>query len=424
MTVQAWFSSTDVDVVPGATAVITLTVANLGGSTESFALAPAGLAAGWTTIRPGYVTLFGGSEESVDVEVRPPRLPSTTAGPVALGVRIVPQATPDDVTSAETTLHIGATHDRSITTLQPALRTRRRATFELMLENQGNSLASCRLHLIDPSHRLDGDFDPPAVGVEPGGTALVRLKVRAAKRQWERRSRSMPFRVDADQQGADTVTAQATLVQAPVIPERLLPRLAALLLLAAALTGAWFGIVKPYIDRSAERAAEEREPVPATTVAITTPGDDPPPPPTTTVVSVTPSVPVEPRGTNFSASLPTEVARGEQQANQYTVPADSTLDVTDLLVQNPFGDQGVVRVRVGNIALTYNLINLEGFDAVNQWVTPIRLQPGEAVTVEVTCSEVGQQGAGACAPTVVVGGVLLPSTAAAGTTTTSAPVVG
>ena len=81
MTVQAWFSTSDIDVSPGASAVLSLTVANIGSATESYALSPTGLAAGWTTVRPAHITLFGGSEETVDVEVRPPRLPRSIVGP-------------------------------------------------------------------------------------------------------------------------------------------------------------------------------------------------------------------------------------------------------------------------------------------------------------------------------------------------------
>lgn len=258
MTVQAWFSGGDVDVIPGSSVVISLTVTNLGNSTESFTLSPAGLAAAWTTIRPAYVTLFGGSQELVDVEVHPPRLPGTTAGPTSLGVRIVPQSDPDGVESIETTLAVAPTFDRRIDILQPALRSRRRAVFELMIENQGNTHASCRLHLVDPTGRVDGDFDPPAVGVEPGGSTLVRLKLRATRRQWERRSRSIPFRVDADQQGTLTAEARATLVQAPMLPERLWWRMAALLLLAGALAGAWFALIEPAIREAADDAVADR----------------------------------------------------------------------------------------------------------------------------------------------------------------------
>ena len=66
-----------------------------------------------------------------------------------------------------------------------------------MVENHGNTVASCRLHLVDPTDRVDGDFDPPAVGVAPGAATLVRLKARAARGGFRRRperstSRSKP----------------------------------------------------------------------------------------------------------------------------------------------------------------------------------------------------------------------------------------
>ena len=183
MSVQAWFSGSELDVEPGHALVVPLTVTNLGQSTETFTLNPAGLAAAWTTIRPAYITLFAGSQQVVDVEVQPPRVPGTSSGPVSLAVRIVPQADPDDVETVETMLVVAPVYDRRLEVLQPALRSRRRATYEVMLENRGNVHASCRLHLVDPTNRVDGDFDPPAIGVEPGG---IRFRQQHARQMRDR----------------------------------------------------------------------------------------------------------------------------------------------------------------------------------------------------------------------------------------------
>ena len=79
MTVQAWFAHNEADIEPGSSVKLALTITNLGNVTESFSLSPTGLAAAWSTIRPAYVTLFGGSQETVQVEVSPPRLAGTTA---------------------------------------------------------------------------------------------------------------------------------------------------------------------------------------------------------------------------------------------------------------------------------------------------------------------------------------------------------
>jgi hypothetical protein len=414
VTVQAWFSSNDIDVTPGETTLIALTVGNLGSSTESFALSPTGLAAGWTTIRPAYVTLFGGSEQTVDVEVRPPRLPTTTAGPNALGIRIVPHGDPDAVEMCETTLHVTPTYDRTINMLQPALRSRRRATYELMLENQGNTQASCRLHLIDPSRRIDGDFDPPAVGVEPGGSTLVRLKVRAGRRQWERRSRSIPFQVEADQQGTPTVSGQASFVQAPVIPERIGWRLVFLVLLIGAFWGAWTGLVRPEIRRAADRAVARRVvPAPVVTIpAITVPGQPvvvPVATTTTTIVTDRPATGASgATGEPIAIPLPTGAAVGQTDTQIYTVPGDQNLEVTDILVQNTFGDDGIVSLRIGEKLLQWSLASFDGIDVNQRFVTALQVLPGQTITLEVTCTQVGRQGDSTCSPNVLISGRLIP----------------
>ena len=97
MAAQAWFALDQVDVAPGSTVVLQMTVVNLADTTDAFVLTPSGLAAAWTTIEPATLTLFGGTQQVVAVEVRPPMLPSTTAGPTLLAVRIVPHSDPDDV---------------------------------------------------------------------------------------------------------------------------------------------------------------------------------------------------------------------------------------------------------------------------------------------------------------------------------------
>lgn len=393
VTVQAWFSSNDADVEPGLSVVLSLTVTNLGNTTDSFALNPVGLAAAWSTIRPAYITLFGGSQETVSVEVSAPRLPSTTAGPTALGVRVVPQTDPDEVETAEITLHVASTYDRRINMLQPAIRSRRRAVYELMVDNAGNSQASCRMHLIDPTGRLDGDFDPPAVGIEPGGSSLIRLKLKATRLQWQRRSRAVPFRVEADQQGAPTAEATASFIQAPMVPERLWARLAGLVVAAALLAGAWVGVIKPAIDDAAANAVAELEPVAVvpTTIDNNTP--------VTTVPAVAPSQQDE--GDPFSAALPSGAP--------YTVPTGKVLLIDQLIVRNPFNDEGTATLRVANSAeFPFDLVNLQdGLDWNQAFAAPLQVLTGEQVAFDVVCATQGQPGAADCTSQAVLVGRLV-----------------
>jgi hypothetical protein len=412
MAAQAWFSRGDIEVVPGTSAVFQLTIVNLGDTTETFSLAPVGLAAGWTTIRPGSVTLFGGSQEVVDVEVQPPLLPSTTAGPTALTVRIVPQSDPDDVGSSETTLQVGPTFTRRLHMLQPALRARRTAVFEMMLENQGNTQASCRLHLLDPTGRVDGDFDPPAAGVEPGASSLIRLKVHANRLQWERRSRTVQFTIDADQPGCPTATAPVTFVQASMIPERLFGRLLALAAAIAALAGVWYGIVKPSIRDAADDAVTEQLPaaISSTSVAITpvvpaSPNDSVP------VSIVTPiAPPIVDEGTLFSTLLAPPAPAGQTAALTVDVPPGTTFQLTDFAVQNPNKDAGVAVVMNGaNPIYTISLADVLG-DKRIALVSPIEVVGGTALVFQVTCNGGGDL-SGNCTTSMLVSGRMVPASA-------------
>ena len=413
MAAQAWFSRSDIEVVPGTSAVFQLTIVNLGDTTESFSLAPVGLAAGWTTIRPGSVTLFGGSQEVVDVEVHPPLLPSTTAGPTALTVRIVPQSDPDDVGSSETTLQVGPTFTRRLHMLQPALRSRRTAVFEMMLENQGNTQASCRLHLLDPTGRVDGDFDPPAAGVEPGASSLIRLKVHANRLQWERRSRTVQFTIDADQPGCPTASAPVTFVQASMVPERLFARLLATAAVVAALAGVWFGIVKPAVRDAADDAVTKQLPAAISSTSVVSAPVVPNPNdsvPVTTVAAAPQSVVDE--GVLFSKLLAPLAPAGQTASLTVDVPAGTTFRLTDVALQNPNKDAGVALLLNGtNEIYPWSLTDVIGDKRVS-WVSPIEVIGGTSLVFQVTCSGGGDL-SGNCTTTMLVSGRMVPATPAA-----------
>jgi hypothetical protein len=414
MAAQAWFSRSDIEVVPGTSAVFQLTIVNLGDTTESFSLAPVGLAAGWTTIRPGSVTLFGGSQEVVDVEVHPPLLPSTTAGPTALTVRIVPQSDPDDVGSSETTLQVGSTFTRRLHMLQPALRARRTAVYEMMLENQGNTQASCRLHLLDPTGRVDGDFDPPAAGVEPGASSLIRLKVHANRLQWERRSRTVQFTIDADQPGCPTASAPVTFVQASMVPERLFARLLATAVVVAALAGVWFGIVKPAVRDAADDAVAEQLPAAISSTSVVSvpvvanPNDSVP----VTTLAAAPAVVDE--GVLFSKLLAPPTPAGQTAALTVDVPAGSNFRLTDVAVQNPNQDAGVAVLMNGtNEIYRWSLTDVVADRRVS-WVSPIEVAGGSSLIFQVTCSGGGDL-SGNCTTTMLVSGRMVEAPPAAPT---------
>ena len=395
VSVQAWFSHDEISAVPGSMLTLPLTIHNLGEATESYTIVPAGLAASWTNVSRGNLTLFGGSQEVIDIEVSPPELATTTAGPTAIAIRIIPLGDADDAMVAETTIVVEPFDDCRIVALQPIQRARRRATYEFMVENHGNTVASCRLHLIDSSDRVDGDFDPPAVGVAPGAASLVRLKARAQRSGFRHHSRTLDFDIEAGRQGFAPVTSSLALVQSPTIPTDAITKALAVLALLGGLALAWFGLVKPTIEDAVASEVSTQTVAPAEStppggVTTTLPGE---PAGDTTVVG-------EPSFFRLSvAPALTAVADSSQ-----TMVDGQTFDMTDVRIENPFNDKGVATLLVnGEQVFVWSLENIRG-SVFEPRITPIRLQPGDIVAFSVKCDEIGDATRATCTTAVNIGG--------------------
>ena len=410
VSVHAWFSNDELSLAPGDTLTLPLTVHNLGDETESYTIVPAGLTASWTAITPGNLTLFGGSQDVIDVTIAPPPLSSTTAGPTSIAIRIIPLGDSDDAVVAEATLFVEPFDDCRIVALQPIQRTRHRATYEFMVENHGNTVASCRLHLVDPTDRVDGDFDPPAVGVGPGAATLVRLKTRAARGGFRRATRTLDFEVEAGRQGLPPVVAPMSLVQSPTIPGAVITRAAAIVGLLAAAALAWFALIQPAIDdavaeRVDTRLAEIEAASAGVGAAVDSDADD------GTTADTTPSVDDQAGETDGTSTLLRLAVDASltQTADQSTTIADGgVFDMTDIRVENPYNDRGIATLLVNSEPLfIWSLENIRG-SFFEPRITPVRLEPGDNLTFSVKCDEIGDTGRSTCTNAVVIIGRTIP----------------
>jgi hypothetical protein len=390
VSVHAWFSNDELALAPGDTMTLPLTVHNLGDETESYTIVPAGLNASWTNVTPGNLTLFGGSQDVIDVTISPPALSSTTAGPTAIAVRIIPLGDSDDAVVAEETVVIQPFDDCRIVALQPIQRTRHRAIYEFMVENHGNTVTSCRLHLVDPTERVDGDFDPPAVGVGPGAATLVRLKARAT------RSGFRP-----------PVLAPMALVQSPTIPGAVIARAAAIVGLVAAAAIAWFAVVEPAIDDAVTEQVDQR----LAEIEAAGPGDVATPDaagnandPADGSDTATPAPDDDSEGAAGTSTLIRLAVDAPltQTADQSSTIADGgVFDLTDLRVENPYNDRGIATLLVNSEPLfIWSLENIRG-SFFEPRITPIRLDAGDNITFSVRCDEIGDTGRATCTNALV-----------------------
>ncbi|MFK7919080.1 MAG: hypothetical protein AB8G14_13470 [Ilumatobacter sp.] len=405
MSVQAWFSNEDVELDPGSSIALKLSVQNLGEATDSYTIVPSGLTADWVKVDRGNVTLFGGSLDVIDITIAPPRLPSTTAGPTVIGVRIISGSSPDDNVVAETTLDVQSFDDRRIVALQPVIRARRRANYEFMVENHGNGLASCRLRLIDPSKRVDGSFDPPAVGVAPGGASLVRLKARAKRGIFRRAVQTLDFQVEAEQPGHDPSDASLSLVQPSTVALASVAKVIGAAAVIGALVGAWFGVVRPEIrDAAADKVDERLEEFDAAVEQIAAESNTESPITTEPEVEEDTSRPTEDLGEPDFFRLSATPGALSTSDDSFTVPDGQLFDLTDIRIENANNDTGRASLLVNNIeTYVWSLANIRG-QLFEPSITQIRLEPGDNLTFSVRCDAVGDPALGTCFNAINVGG--------------------
>ncbi|MFF9515952.1 hydrolytic protein [Streptomyces achromogenes] len=431
----------EVTVAPGDIATTTVTVRNDSDIVEAYSLEIVGDCAAWTTVEPARVSLYPGTSETVTLRLEPPRSPEVRAGEVPLGVRVLPAEHPESVRVLETTVRIGAFHE-----LHSELAPRRRrgwlrGRYRLAVRNQGNTPVRVGFTPGQAGEELAFAFTPAQQPLEPGESAEIGLRVRTGKPVWFGAPVVWPFTVDAAETGeqdaprpdepAVRAPLDAEFVQIPIFPKWLLALLAALL----ALLLAWFMLVRPAVRSAAKEAATEAvQPRPTPAGEQGGDGQAPGTTPGTgtgagTGKGTAPGTGSGGQGTGgeggdgtstddgtgvlggpqSSQTIDVQSAGGETKPGTYQVPKGSVFRVTDLVVANFQGDEGLMTITFGDRKIT--TIALETFRNQDyHWVTPIKIPENDTVTVEVTCEKPGTPATGrqaqGCHEVVNVSGVL------------------
>lgn len=413
MSVQVWFVNDDVSVEPGSSVKLSVAVENASDTTESYSVVPAGMTAAWLQVSRSTITVFAGSRDVVEVEVKPPALPTTSAGPTSVAVQVIAHTDNEITASAETAIEVESFDDRRITLVQPVLQARRRATFDCMVENHGNGLANCRMQLVDLTERTDGTFDPPAVGIAPGGSELVKLKVRVRGGRFRRSRRQLEFGIEGTEVGRPPAMGRGMIIQPPTVSGRALGRLALAALVVGAVVAAWFGVIRPELrdaaDRAVEDSVEDLTGQPPTEAAADTATTVPLPVDAGGSVPLPPSTPTE-GGDPFAFRLPVNVSIDSNRSEAFDLPPDQRFELTDLVLQNPNGDLGRAELRRGSEVLyVWDLGSIASANEFQPRVTPLPFEPGDSIVLSATCEVVGSPTGTGCEVAVLVGGMLYPA---------------
>lgn len=427
-------------VTPGGEATTTLTVRNGSDIVEAYTLEVVGDCAAWSTVEPTRVSLYPGTSETVTVRLAPPRSPEVRAGDLPLGVRVLPAENPELVQVPETTVHVEAFRE-----LQQELQPRRRrgwlgARYRVAVRNQGNTATDVAFTGQQAGEELRFGFTPSRPRLEPGESTEVRLRVRTGKLIWFGKPVTWPFQLGvahseettSDEEGkgqgrppsgqplgSEQAPLEGEFVQLSVLPKWLLAVLAALL----ALLLAWFALVRPAVQSTAKQAANDA-------VRKTNPSPNPNgaqqggKPGTGAGGQGNPSGggatgsgggsgsgsgPGTANGQQSSATIDVQTDGGATKTGTYQVPAGKLFGITDIVVANYQGDEGLLTITFGDRKIT--TIALETFRNQDyHWVTPIDIPENATVTAQVTCAKPGTPATGTqasgCDEVLNVSGVL------------------
>lgn len=309
------------------------------------------------------------------------------------------------------------------------------ARFRTAVQNKGNTPVDVVLAAKQDGEDLRLAFTPDKKRLEPGESAEIGLKVRARKLIWFGEPVTWPFEVRAtegaegeaeDEQPGGPEPLPGEFAQIPVLPKWLLIVLAALL----ALLLAWFALVRPAVQSTAKQAGTkvaQEETERGKEQGSTPPGGADNPAggqgegagPDGSGPGTGGSGPGGSGGgggnggvgggQQTSETIDVQARAGATEEGSYKVPAGKVFGVTDIVVANFQGDEGIVTISFGERKIT--TIALETFRNQDyHWVTPIQVPENATVTASVTCAKPGTPATGAqasgCHQVLNVSGVL------------------
>ncbi|MET8849685.1 hypothetical protein [Amycolatopsis sp. NPDC004625] len=422
---------------PGQETSCSVTVRNAGQVVDQFTVDVVGDASGWATAEPATINLMPGETGTVTVRFAPPRSSDVPAGTIPFGVRVFSSEDPAGSVVEEGTVELGAFTEVTAEIVPAKVEGASKADFEVAVDNRGNRPVAVELSPLDPEDELDFRLERDRAELKPGTAAFIRMRTRPRKRFLRGQPVRHRFQVFVTAEGAEPLKTEGTMVQRQLLPKWLLPALAALLVLLLALVTLWFTVLRPAVKSAAREAAAEQnqEIVKAAqdagagadqakknadqakqnseqamkAVGLTPPGDNPAPgsgpgaPPSRTANTTADGTPTDFR-VAADANIDSNVNRFAEFP--YTLPDPAkTLVITDLVLQNPRGDTGTLRLLrdangTKNVLLEVGLANFRDLD--HHWLQAWRFQPGEKIVLAVSCQNPGDRGH--CTPSVSFSG--------------------
>lgn len=424
---------------PGQAVEAKVLVRNNGTLVDQFSMDIVGDSREWAEIEPRIMNLMPGQDGEATVRFSPPRNSSVPAGQMPFGVRVLSREDAAGGSVVEGTVDVEPFTDLQVELSPKSSRARTKASHEVVVDNSGNHPIGVEVITNDPDEQLKLSLDHSSLMVQPGTSAFLKLKAKPHDRFLRGADKRLPFQVTAVSGDLPPVTADGTVVQQQLLPKWLLPVAAAVLAAAVVLTVLWFTLVKPTVQTAAREAgktaAKEEQAAMMEQVDLAEKRAA-----TAEEKAVNAEKKVDdmaaagggaggaggrgattgPNGVDISNGSAVDfriTTDPDAQADpaQFepfkvpvdTIPADKTLVVTDIIMQNPRGDTGTLAIKRGDeVLLEVGLANFRDLDY--HFLEPWTFSPDSPLTVEVSCQLPGapEPATGKCTPSVSFSGRL------------------
>jgi hypothetical protein len=445
---SAYLDVTTLRLAPGGTAQCRVAVTNHGTVVESYSVRVTGALAPYASVDQSTVSLYPGTEGTAVVTFSLPVGAPVDAGDVPFAVVVEPHENPADVSIPEGVVTVDV-HDALTAELTPRTsHGKGRSRHALAIDNRGNRLVVLAFEGRDPDAQLTFRFRPERLRVAPGTAAFTAVTVRANERIWRGPSMTRTFALTATEVDPDALPAtpdgpavagppatpvaavDGTMVQDATLPTWLGRAILAAVVGVAALAAAWFFLLRPTIESTAEKvvaaplkkvadqatkaneaAAAAREDASAAQEQAGS-ADNAAGKAAETADETRQDREQEQlaqaqqqalAGEPFNRRLAVAAPAGEVVTNSYTVPPGRILRITDLVFESP-GNVGRLEVRrEDQVLLSFQPENFRDLD--QHFVSPIIFDAGEELVVRLSCTTPAE-GDNQCRNAAYVGGSL------------------
>lgn len=405
--VAASLSQSELHVEPGEEVVCSITVRNAGSVVDQFGFEVLGASAAWATVQPPSVSLLPEAEETVQVRFHPPRTPKVLSGAVPFGVKVVSHEEPGSSLVEEGTVEVGTFVETTAELLPRTSRGRRRGSHELAVDNRGNTRINAKLSAADADQLLEFDLEPPGIVIEPGEATFAKIDVLPVERFWRGPPQTLPFQVVVEPDlGGVPIAVDGTFLLEPRLP-KWLPRMLALVALAAVLLFVlWLTVLRPAIEAASRAAIEEeiaeaQEQLAEATEQAAAAQQQAEDAAEQAGDAAEQAGEVEEELDGFSLALATQepgesfdfrlargVVAGGEGSDAFVVPDAEQVAISDIVLQNPQGDSGVLQIRrevedETQVLLEVRLDNFRDLDY--HFVSPVQVPPEGQVVLFVRC---------------------------------------